>query len=150
MSGCGGGAGSGCSPIVDCEGPAAIAGGGGGAGGALVLEAPRVALSDGAEVYAVGGAGGSPAGPGGSSENNAGCEEENPGYPHWGAGAGQPPVGYGDAGSGAQLGLDPQGCGGGGGFGWIRINAGGAPAMAQTAVLNPGAGSGAMTTGLLP
>ena len=145
-SGCGGGAGAGCTSCGDA--PAEIAGGGGGAGGAIVLESPRVSLQGTAAVYAVGGAGGWAGQAGGSSENNAGCEESNVGSPHPGAGAGQAPN-Y-DADGGAQAGLGPTGCGGGGGFGWIRINAGGeAAAIAQTAVVNPGPGSGAMTTGPL-
>jgi hypothetical protein len=57
-----------------------------------------------------------------------------------------PPAVY-DA--GAQTGLFPS-CGGGGGFGWIRINVGGGNvAMAATATLNPPLGTPPVTIGIL-
>jgi hypothetical protein len=151
-SGCGGQAGSiGCpadTPLQDCPpGGTITAGGGGGAGGAIVLEAPRVELDVTAVVYAMGGAGGSPLGPGGSSEGNFGCEEEVPGDTHASAGAGS--VANNQYDSGAQSGLFP-GCGGGGGFGWVRINAGGGNvAMAAGVTLNPPLASGVTTIGAL-
>ncbi|HXN30759.1 MAG TPA: hypothetical protein VN894_02815, partial [Polyangiaceae bacterium] len=153
-SGCGGLAGSiglGCAsgtPLQDCPpGSTITAGGGGGAGGAIVLEAPRIQLGPSAAIYAMGGAGGSPVSPGGSSEGNAGCEEGVPGDTHASAGAGSVANAAYDA--GAQSGLFP-GCGGGGAFGWIRINAGGGNvATAASATLNPPLGNAAVSIGAL-
>jgi hypothetical protein len=135
---------------------AVAAGGGGGSGGAIVIEAPSVQLDATAIVIALGGAGGtgldpntdSPSRAGGTGlGNNYGCAGPTPAASHAGAGAGSP-AGPGSD-SGAQTGSAPN-CSGGGGFGWIRINASDAnPGIGGGAIVRPGLTDGALTIGAL-
>jgi hypothetical protein len=130
-SGCGGG------PGLQVDG--ASAAGGGGSGGAILVEAPRVALHGFASLLAAGGGGGNF---GGTQGGSASIGDTEPALGCPSPGTWPDP---GTAGAGAWLtanGADgnalPYGCAGGGGAGWITVLATDRNvAQAQSVILAP-------------